>query len=155
MRNKGFLCLLFAIGALILSPPAYAGGLSTPYGEIVLEDVEMGFGRQTSMQEQYGSPLLVQNTSDRELDLRIEALYPREDELVAGYEPIPDISWITIEQQDFHAMPHSNISTDISISAPMDADLVGKKYQAYIWSHTVGMSVGAGLKSRLLIHIKE
>jgi len=37
----------------------------------------------------------------------------------------------------------------------MDADLVGKKYQAYIWSHTVGMSVGAGLKSRLLIHIKE
>ena len=155
MRRIIALYLLPVVCMLCLSTYVYAGGLSTAFGEIVFRDVEMGFRRSNSMEAEYGSPLTIQNTSDRDLDLKIEPIYPREDELVEGYEAIPDLSWITVEQQDFHVPAGTEAATDIIITVPMAAEYAGKKYQAYIWSRTVGLSLGAGLKSRLLFSVKE
>lgn len=48
--------------------------------------------------------------------------------------------------------------TDVIVTIPSDKKYLGKKYQAYIWSHTVGkgkLPIALGLKSRLLLEISE
>jgi len=130
-----------------------AGGLSTTFGEVKIENLKIG--GEYSLEEVAEFPLIVQNTSDQEIELKIEVLYPKEAELKEGYQIIPDTSWISLRQDYFKLNPDQEAKTDVIIKIPDNENLLGEKYQAYLWSHTIGRSLGVGLKSRLLFTIAE
>jgi hypothetical protein len=66
------------------------------------------------------------------------------------------LGWVSLAQLNFsNIQPRASAETDVVITIPADAQYKGKKYQVFIWSHTVGRKIGVGLKSKLLITIKE
>ena len=120
----------------------------------MLENLETG--KAYSTKEVANLPLAVVNTGDEPVDLKIEVLMPDETELKEGFEPIPDLSWIKLEQTELKGNKHNEAAaTDVIISIPDDAKYSGKKYQVFIWSHTVGRNIGVGLKSKLLFTIVD
>lgn len=151
---KGLLfCLLFSALLLALSSTVYAGGLTTTFGEVTVENLRIG--EEHSMEKIAEFPLVVQNTSNQEIELKVEVLYPKEGELKTGFAPIPDISWVTLECDHFILGPEEDAKTDVIINIPEDKEYLGAKFQVYLWSHTIGRSLGVGLKSRLLFTVAE
>lgn len=133
---------------------AYAAGLSTTFSEVTLEGLEIGKGYSTK--ELANLPLAVVNTGEEPIDLKVEILLPEPEELKEGYEPIPDINWIRLKKSSFKGIkPKKAAVTDVKILIPADDIYKGKKYQVFIWTHSVGSAIGIGLKSKLLFTIKE
>lgn len=151
MKRKTMLILI--CGIFLSSQVAHAFGLSTTFGRVKVEN--MRIGQTYSMAKDGEMPFTIKNTSDVELELKIETLIPKEKELIEGYEAIPDASWIELEKETFTLPPESEVSTDVIIKIPDDEIHKGKKYQIYIWSYTTGGAIGVGLKSKLLISIAE
>ncbi|MBI4335065.1 MAG: hypothetical protein HY589_00240 [Candidatus Omnitrophica bacterium] len=137
-----------------LAPNLWAKGLSTGFGEVILEELETGL--TYSAKETAGLPLVVVNTGKEPIDLKVELLMPDASELKEGYEPIPDLGWIKLEHTEFSGIqPKETATTDVAISIPNDDIYRGRKFQVFIWSHTTGTAIGVGLKSKLLFTIKE
>lgn len=132
---------------------AFAGGLSTTFGEVLVENLPLG--KTYSMEKEGKLPLIITNTSREKVSLKIEVLSPQEGELKEDFEPIPDIDWIRLSQREFVVDPGRSARTDVVISVPDDKEYLGKKYQVFIWSHTVGRTIGVGLKSKLLFTIRR
>ncbi|MCX5712449.1 MAG: hypothetical protein NTY47_05195, partial [Candidatus Omnitrophica bacterium] len=87
--------------------------------------------------------------------LKIELMMPEASELKAGFLPIPSLSWIKLEKYDFKNIgPDQSAQTDVIITIPSSTQYQNKKYQVYIWTHTVEGAIRIGLKSRLLLVIK-
>ncbi|MFH1777381.1 MAG: hypothetical protein ABH952_07485 [Candidatus Omnitrophota bacterium] len=141
------------IVSLFMAQFAFAGGLNTTFGEVLVENLRLG--EPYSMEKEAKVPLIINNTSGYKVDLKIDVLAPEESELKEGYEPIPDINWIEITEKEFIIEPDKSIKTDVIITIPDDKKYLGKKYQVWIWSHTLGRSIGVGLKSRLLLETVE
>ncbi len=145
--------LIFSI-IFITSFTAYAGGLSTTFVEVKLKGLKPG--KTYSMREEKGKSLIVSNTTeDTTVDIAVEPETPVDYNLVPGYEPIPDLSWIEIEKNSFKEIgPGQAAETDISITIPKGKKHRGKKYQVYIYSHTTGQATfRTGLMSRILFEI--
>ena len=147
-----------ALAAFLLCNNAalYAGGLSSHFVEVKLQDLEPG--RVYSVKEETGRNLVVKNTTDKKtVDIAIKPELPVGYNLVKGYEPIPDSSWIQIEKSYFKDVgPGESAVTDIKITIPKGNKHRGKKYQVYIYSHTAGKAaMQVGLMGRLLIHTKK
>lgn len=148
------LITLFLIFGFTFNSVLEAAGLSTGFSEVTLENLEIG--KTYSTKEVAGLPLIVVNTGKEAVDLKIEILLPATSELKEGFEPIPDISWIELEKTEFkNIKPNDSAQTDVLISIPDEPQYQGKRYQVFIWSHTVGRMIGAGLKSKLLLLIAE
>jgi hypothetical protein len=128
-----------------------AAGLSTRFGEVTVTN--LCIGHRYSMEETAKLPLAIHNTSSSTVELKVDPMLPTENELKRGYEPMPDLSWISIERDAFTIAPHEYGSTDIFVAIPPDEQFLGKKYQIFIWSRTTGTSIGVGIKSKLLIDI--
>jgi hypothetical protein len=128
-----------------------ASGIRTRFGEITVENLRID--NRYSMRELAGLPLAIENDSDNEIVMQIDVLAPSANELKPGYEAIPDISWIKIEKTMLTIGPHMQGETDVIISIPNESKFEGRRYQVYLWSHTVGEFIGLGLKSRLLFSI--
>jgi len=151
-QTKITICVLWL--CLALTPNLWAKGLSTGFSEVAMEDLEPG--RTYSTKETANLPLVVVNTGEDPVDLKIELLMPDASELKEGYEPIPDLGWISLEQTEFTGIaPKGAATTDVLINIPDDDIYRGKKYQVFIWSHTIGTKIGVGLKSKLLFTIKQ
>ena len=133
-----------------------AGGISTTFTEVVVRNLSIG--KNYVIGQKIGRQLRVRNKSEDPIELKMEVLVPSKSELKEGYEPIPDASWIELEKDYFSVEPSKFALTDVIITVPSDKKYLGKKYQAYIWSHTVGkgkLPIALGLKSRLLLEISE
>ncbi|OGW82845.1 MAG: hypothetical protein A2987_02030 [Omnitrophica bacterium RIFCSPLOWO2_01_FULL_45_10] len=154
LKGNILLGLFLAIGLCLSPPKANAAGLSTGFSEVKIENLEIG--KSYSTKETVGLPLVVVNTGDEPVDLKMELLLPQESELKEGFEPIPDLSWIRLERTEFKEIePNEHATSDVIISIPPDPRYQGKKYQVFIWSHTVGGRIGVGLKSKLLFTIAK
>ena len=106
------------------------------------------------MAETGGGKLAVTNRSESTVDLAIDVIAPSATELLPGYEIIPDTAWVKIVLSTFTLAAHTSAVTDIQITVPKDAKFYGKKFQVYIWSHTIlppSKNIGVGLQSRLLL----
>jgi hypothetical protein len=133
----------------------YAGGLSSYFVETKLENLKPG--RTYSVKNMTGKSLVVVNTTDNmTVDLAIEPEKPVDYNLVPGYEPIPNLSWVKIEKNYFKKVgPKQSIDTDIVLTIPPNKKYYGKKYQVYIYSHTTGPGTfRVGLMGRILFNIK-
>lgn len=132
---------------------AFAGGLSTTFGEVLVEDLPIGSAY--SLEKEAKIPLIITNTSQKKINLKIEILSPQADELKKGFAAIPEISWIELTKKEFVIEPGEAAKTDVIVSIPNDEQYLSKKYQVFIWSHTVGKAIGVGLKSKLLFTIRQ
>jgi len=147
---KGIIISLLVIG--VLCPRfLYAFGLKTGFGKVVLENVPMG--KEYSMSKDSKFPLVIKNESDKEINLKVEVLVPEISEVQEGYEAIPDASWVTLEKDSFIIEPNGEAETDVIIHIPYDKDYPGRKFHVFIWSHTIGDSIGVGIKSKLLFNV--
>ena len=134
----------------------YAGGLSTYFVEEKLANLKLG--KTYSVKEMTKKDLIVTNTTEGvTVDIEISPEKPVDYNLVKGYEPIPDLSWIKIENNYFKALgPKQSAETDISITVPKDEAYRGKKYQVYIYSHTAGEgTMRIGVMSRIFIETEK
>jgi hypothetical protein len=149
--NRGWVCL---IAAALLAPfsAARAGGLRTTFGEVVVRKLKIG--QTYSLYKLVNLPLRVVNTDSESADLQIEEVPVTAKELVQGYAPLPSLDWLRVENSTFTVAPNHEAVTDLIVSIPNDTSLLGRRFQADIWSHTVGArAMLVGLKSRLLIQI--
>lgn len=144
--------LLFSVCVQI----SVAAGLATRLGELKIENVR--YGQAFSMRESLNLPLRVTNRSATPVSLKMEIVInkPGDSDLLPGYEPLPDPSWIRLENEDFMRVePNMDAETDIVIDIPKNDKYLGKQYQFYVWTRTVGglTNVNLGVKSRFLITI--
>lgn len=138
-------CFLFSASCV------YAGGLSSYFVEVKLENLVPG--KTYSIKQEKNQALVIKNTTDdMTVDIGVEPEKPVDYNLVKGYEPIPDLSWIKIEKNFFKEVkPQQTIESDITINVPRNKKYYGKKYQVYIYSHTAGQGTfRVGLMSRIL-----
>ncbi len=152
--------LVFGLFLSFLAPAAVdgaeAGGLRTQLGEVVIENLQIG--QTYNLKELANLRLIVTNTSDYSVDLRMDILLPDSSELRKGAEPLPDTTWVSLSQNLFKLGPDEEAISDIIISIPEDDQYLGKKYQVAIWSRTLGgkgagMFLAFGLKSRIIFTI--
>jgi hypothetical protein len=151
MRKVAF--VLVCSFAMISS--AHGSGLRTTFVRVALENLQVG--NTYNIREMANLPLAVYNTGDQAVDLAVEATIPIKGEFREGYEPIPDASWIVVRQDTFRQIePGDVVMTDVLISIPDVDEHLGRKYQAMIWSHTVGQGmIACGLKSEVLFGISR
>ncbi|MCX5715391.1 MAG: hypothetical protein NTV07_00670 [Candidatus Omnitrophica bacterium] len=131
---------------------ATAGGLSATLVEVKLKNLQPG--KTYSVLKETGQQLVIKNTTENiTVDIGIVSEKPVNYNLVPGYEPIPNLSWVEIKTKDFKDLkPGESAVTDIEIKIPPDKKYTGKKYQVYIYSHTAGKETfRMGLMSRILI----
>lgn len=146
-----FLLLLFC-GAV----PAFAGGLRTQIGEVVLENLQIG--QSYNLLELSNLTLRVTNTSDFAVDLQMDVLRPDSVELKQESQAIPDTAWVSLSKAFFNLEPEETAESEIMLAIPNSRGHLGKKYQVMIWSHTIpgadgGTFLAYGLKSRIIFTI--
>lgn len=151
---KNSLFFLIAFVPLLLIKESEGAGLSTAFGEVLVENLKIG--QTYNLRELVNLPLRIVNSSEFPVNIQMEVNVPREHELKEGYAAIGDAAWIKIGK-DLHPNINSQefAESDIIISIPDDKKLLGRKFQAYIYSHTVGSKrfLEFGLRSRILMTI--
>lgn len=137
----------------VLGGAAEAAGLRTKFGEVVLRGLKIG--QTYSLERLINLPLRLLNTGEETVDLKIDVIAITTASTKAGYDPIPDISWIKLSKQEFTLEPNHEAVTDVVVSLPNDPSLLGRRFEADIWSRTQSkfQMFAVGVQSRLLIHI--
>lgn len=135
-----------------------AGGLSTSFGDIFIENLQIG--ETYSTKELINLPLRVKNNSSYETYLKVEVMIPSKGDLKEGFEPIPSPSWIRFERSTFTVAPGGVAETNVFITIPKDKKLRGRQFEVYFHSYTVpepekSLEISVGLASRLLFTIAE
>jgi hypothetical protein len=155
MKNMRYIILVSVVFVAWIKAPsiARAGGLSTQLGEVVIENLQIG--QTYNLKQLANLQLIVTNTSNYGVDLRMDVLLPDKSELRKEAELIPDISWVKLSQNLFKLSPNEKATSDIVLSIPDDDKYCGKKYEVTIWSHTLGSSgsgmfLAYGLKTRII-----
>jgi hypothetical protein len=145
--------ILMAAALAILAATVNASGLRTPFGEVVVRNLKIG--QTYSLFKLVNLPLRVVNTGEDDTDLWIETIRVSSSEIKEGYEPIPALDWVRVERGSFTVAPNREAATDLIVTIPNDPALMGRRFQADIWSHTHSArgSVAIGLQSHLLLHI--
>jgi hypothetical protein len=152
MKTPAIHCLTLLVLLLSSSGTALAGGggLRTPFGEVIVRGLKIG--QTYSLYKLVKLPLRVVNTGPETTELRIETV--RASVLNEGYEPLPSLDWVRVDQGTFTLAPSHEAVTDLIVTIPNDPKLLGRRFQADIWSHSVDhRALLVGLKSRLLIHV--
>lgn len=142
--------LVAALTMLGAAPASARGGMRTPLGEVVIRGLKIG--QTYSMYKLLNLPLRVVNTGDDSVDIRIDASsvsVPNQ-----GYTALPPGSWVRVEQSTFTVQPNREAVTDLIISIPNDPSLLGRRFQADVWTHSTDpRALQVGLLSHLLIQI--
>ena len=139
---------------LLLVATGSAVELRTPFVEVNLGCLKPG--HTYSVLKERNLPLSVTNMGKSPVELRIGVVPPRREELLAGYEPLPDTGWIRLEQERFQVQPGGNAITDVLVSVPGDEKYRGRRFQVWLWSYAMSdTGLVAGLKSRLLFSVCE
>ena len=155
---KKSILIFFLLLGLVFPENVKAGGLSTSFGDIFIENLQIG--ETYSTKELINLPLRVKNDSHYEMDIKVEVMLPSQGDLKEGFEPIPSPFWIRFERSTFTVTPGGMAETDVFISIPKDKKLKGKQFQVYLHSYTIpkpgkALQISVGLASRLLFTIAE
>jgi|GEM_PF-1132787 len=142
-----------ALLVLAVSAQAATAGLRTPFGDVVVQRLKIG--RTYSLYKLVNLPLRVVNTGDSEIGIAIEPINFPAEQAQAGYVPIPSLDWVRIEKSSFTLAPNREAVTDIIITIPNDPSLLGRRFEARIWSRTVAIHgmMGTGIISSLRLQI--
>ena len=95
--------LLLLTFLFILPFTLVAGGLSTNWGEIIIQGLETG--RTYDLNKVSNVPFTIKNNFDSEAAINIKILIPQEKELKPGYQAIEDTSWIRVATKELKLKP--------------------------------------------------
>ncbi|MFI5347229.1 MAG: hypothetical protein ACHQ51_12720 [Elusimicrobiota bacterium] len=141
---------MIAAAMLAVSPRTEASGLRTPLGEVYIRNLKIG--QTYSMVKLLNLPMRVVNTGGEDIDLKIATVHPTM--LNEGYEQVPSLDWIHVDQSTFTVAPNREAVTDLIITIPNDPSLLGRRFQADIWTHSTDpRALQVGLQSHILLHI--
>lgn len=148
-------CAVIILIILCLTGTGISGGLRTTFVEMKVENLQIGKTYHISKIKKF--PLVLWNTSDILLNVKIDILIPKKSDLKKGYLPIPQTNWIKVVPDYLDIAPGKTNSALVSIIIPDNKKYLGKSYQVYIWSHTVNkdIPINIGLKSRILLKIAD
>jgi hypothetical protein len=135
---------------MVIPMPAFAGGLSSNWGEVIIANLEPG--KEYKLNECLNTSFKITNNFDEPVSLAISPLIPEDKELKPGYVPIRDVSWVDVPP-GVVIPAHEQQIIPVRLILPAGAEFHGRKYQFWIWSRTAGQAVGVGLKSRILFSI--
>lgn len=139
--------------ALLTAMPALAAlGLAVTFPDMVLEQIAPGTVFHSLKDRSI--PYLVMNRSDGPID--VEVLLEARDakDVKAGYEPIPDTSWLKVVPETFHLEKGEKMQADLIVSIPKDKKLIGRHFEAGVHSRTVGSGfLSAGVMHRVYLSI--
>lgn len=148
--------LMLCLSGFVMTETCHAVGLSVTWGEVRLENLKIG--ASYNMKDMAKTPYKVTYRGDKEVEIAVEVLAPREDELKDGYETIPDPSWVKVMNDRFFLGPGESAYSDVVITIPDDKKYFGKRYQAHVHAHSVGAVqgvIGLALTSRIMIGIAQ
>ena len=149
LRHLGRMAAAAVLIALSVLP-ARAIGLRSPLGEVVIRHLKIG--QTYSMYKLMNLPLRVVNTGEEDVDLHIETI-PVSD-LLPGYVPTTTSDWVRVETSTFTLAPNRDAVTDLILTIPNDPALLGRRFQADVWSHTTNArAILVGVQSRILMYI--
>lgn len=90
------------------------------------------------------------------LKLKIEPLIPSPDRLASKeFEPIPDLSWVRLDKEEFTLKYGENTSANFYLTIPDDAQLLGKKYQFNLSVYAINYPRPLSLTTQILVTISE
>lgn len=150
MRMKAIVAMT---AALAIAVPAFGAGLRTKFGEVVIRNIKIG--QTYSLHKLVNLPLRVVNSGDAPVELLVDVIPVSSESLRAGYEPIGAADWVKVETGRFDLAPDREAVTDVLVAIPSEPALLGRRFQADIWSRTRSSrgQFAVGLLSRLLIHV--
>ena len=133
----------FAACMPILSPPGAGAagapsGLRTEFGEVRLP--KLAIGKSYSVWRLAETALVLQNTGEVAMDVRIDVLVPSHHDLRPGAQPLPDRLWVSLERARLQLPARSTTRADVRVSLPYDPDLAGKTFQVDLRTSTVDAS---------------
>lgn len=144
--------ILMALVLLTAAARVEAAGLRTPFGEVLIKNLKIG--QTYSMYKLVNLPMRVVNTGDETTDLIMEPIMVKPDEAKAGYTPVPTLDWVRLEKSSFTLEPNREAVSDVIITIPNDPSLMGRRFQADVWSHTIGARAFlVGIRSQILMQI--
>ncbi len=123
------------------------GGLRTEFGEVRLH--KLAIGKTYSVWRLAETALVMRNTGDEALDVRLQVVVPSHHELRPGARPLPERGWIALERTDFHLRARDTAYADVRLTIPYDPDLAGKTFQVDFWSSAVS---AAGTRTAGPVH---
>ncbi|MDD5657212.1 MAG: hypothetical protein PHF00_08150 [Elusimicrobia bacterium] len=145
--------LLAAAAWLLAAAPAQARiGLALRFGDVVIEGAAPG--KTYNLREQVGLPFGVENRSDVEMEVVVEALIPNQHEIAAGYEAVPDPTWIKVVPERMTIGARAKAYFELLLTVPDDPALKGKHFQVIIYAHTGPAGLYAiGVRNKLRFSI--
>ncbi len=152
-KCKKLVSLVIVMGLFWIGK-AEAGGISTSFGKVIIENLTIGKTYSTSRITKL--LLSVENTCNEAIGLEMEVLKPLPGrELPKGCEAIPDTSWIRLDKYNFNIASGQKAATDVVISIPEKEEYKGKKYIVYILSRTTRGNIRMALESALILGISK
>jgi len=125
--------ILFLINFIVSREMCIYGSISTPTADIVVSNLRIG--QTYNLTEIANMPFRVKNIGiERRIVLTL--IKPTTSQVKEGYEPIPDINWVTLLKTDFSLMPGETAASDIIIKIPDDESLLGRKFEVKIRAET-------------------
>ncbi len=118
-----------------------AGGIRTDFGDVLIEN--LGIGQTYNLRDLAGTPMKVTNTGAATVSLAMDVMATTDSFITtrrkeAGFEPVPSLDWVSLTQSQFLVPSGESAYTDVVIKIPNDPALYGRKFQADIYSRTVG-----------------
>lgn len=148
------LVALCIAGALCAPRAAGAGGLRCSIGEVVIGALKIG--QTYSLQDLANLPLMITNTGEQPVQIRVDPMVPDSSELRQGARAIPAPTWASARPDTFTLGPQGSRAVELRLSIPDDEALFGQKYQVIFWSHTMAQAgdlLAYGLKSRVIFSV--
>jgi len=117
----------------------------------------LAIGRTYSTWHLAQAPVVVENTGTDTVRVRIAVVIPARHELHHGARPVPDASWIRLDEDWLVVPPRCTRHADALLSLPYEPDLAGHLYEVDLQSCVVtadGRDVGAPRRHRLLFTVE-
>ncbi len=150
LRRRDMRILLLAVLLLQSSSQAQALALRGPFPMMFLNDIFVG---RTPSAAQARDRLRVANTGQDPIGVVMQLEPTRPDELRDGYDPLPNMSWITLAPPRFSLEPGEEGVSAILVSIPNDPSLQGAQFQL-AWSAVATVpSTGAQLLPRSQVFV--
>jgi len=133
-----------------------AVGMRTKFGSVRLENVVPG--RVYNTRELINLPFAVTNTSGYDVIGSIKVKKPQPQNCMHGYEPIKDVSWVMVSDNELKLREGGMKVVDVIIRIPDKSENYDKKYLAVIESvaranvDVKGGNIAVGVQS--LVYIK-
>jgi hypothetical protein len=127
-------------------------GVGVTFGTVFLEKVSPG--TLINIRQSRKLPYCIRNKSSVDMDVVTEIEQPPKEGCKEGYEPILDPTWLRVIPERVRIKIGETYCCDVVLTIPDDETLIGKHYQASIYTHTEDKGFfGAGVVNRFYFSI--